>query len=311
MPSYSSNNNCYSTPYEGCSFTGTHLTPSSTATFHTCIFTSLSSTDSGGAISFTSGDSLSIEDCIFTSCYNIVTPSDFDGGGAIHVTAACTLTITSSLFIECNTPCYGGAVHAQRACKSLEVLYSTFFDCYAGYGGGMTTYCGPSSSVVSSRFILCKSLSTGGGIFHNSLQTYSHLTVSDDLFTNNRADYLTDQYLNRGGGGFEDYRGRAYTSRYSFSFFHMNSAPTGVGNDISIHENKLDANNIKHCFTTRATDSFWNNGTYTKSNTENWLPLTTSNIDESEPTHTHNAFLSHSTTYHVNHIDSLVSSCIQ
>ena len=108
-------------------------------------------------------------------------------------------------------------------------------------------------------------------MYHDSDRTTSTLTLTDDLFANNRAEYNnnSDSYNYRGGGAFEEYRASSYTSRYYFSFFTRNTAPKGVGNDISIHTKSLPLSNIIHCFTTRAQYSLWN----TKYKTyETWLP---------------------------------------
>ena len=133
------------------------------------------------------------------------------------------------------------------------------------------TYGGPASLISASSFISSTVPRSGGAVYHNSNDESDALTTSDCLFTNNQALYVngSDDYTPRGGGAFEDFRGVPYTSKYSFSFFSRNSAPKGVGNDISIHDNKLDINNIQHCFTTNPTNSLWN----TKyQGYEKWLP---------------------------------------
>ena len=138
------------------------------------------------------------------------------------------------------------------------------------------TYCGPSSSISSSRFISCVSEYAGGGMYHDSNTTTSTLTLSDSLFTNNCANYKFDfQKTHRGGGAFEDYRQRSYISTYSFSFFSGNRATYDVGNDISIHINALLLNNILHCMTTTSSSSFWN----VDDHIDNWLPLTKINSE--------------------------------
>ena len=131
---------------------------------------------------------------------------------------------------------------------------------------------GHASFLHSCRFISCKALQSGGGFYHNSNITSSSLTVTESFFTNNVAEYVndTDPSYTRGGGAFEDYRYVSYTSQYSFSFFSGNTAPNGVGNDISIHTTILSLNNIIHCVSKAQTDSFWN----TKyEGYDDWLPL--------------------------------------
>ena len=261
------NSHCDVSPYEDCTFTGTHLTPSSTATFNACNFTFLTSSASGGAISFTSGDSLTIEGCIFAFCYNTISPNDYEGGGAVHATAACTLIITYSLFIECSTPSYGGGVHAQRDCKSSTVSFSTFIGCNALYGAGLMTYGGPSSSVSSSRFISCTVTYAGGAFYHSGIDS-SRISLTNSLFTRNTADTVRDGNDDLGGGALKDVRTYDYSSHYSFSFFSRNIAETNVGHDIVIHNNPISDEDLIHCFTTTSINAF----SYVMTNHINWLP---------------------------------------
>ena len=176
----------------------------------------------------------------------------------------------STTFIECTTTNFGGGILAERECKSSFVCWCSFIDCSAFYGGGLMTYFGPYSQLSSSRFISCAASQTGGGMYHEG-NSPDYIILRDSLFTDNHAYYAEYRDNTRGGGAFEDYRSHNYDSTYSFSFFTGNTAPTGVGNDISIHDNKLDAEHIIHCFTTASSDSFWNNGTYTDSQSRNWL----------------------------------------
>ena len=88
--------------------------PSASASFSSCIFFSMSSSNNGSAISFTCGGSLSIHECSFSSCCNSVSNDDYSGGGAIHINPSSQLTVTSSNFIDCTTPNYGGGILAQR-----------------------------------------------------------------------------------------------------------------------------------------------------------------------------------------------------
>ena len=134
------------------------------------------------------------------------------------------------------------------------------------------TWMGPTSSVSSSRFICCMALVSGGGLYHDGYNSDT-ICISDSLFTNNKANSNTDG--TRGGGAFEDYRTYLYTSKYSFSLFTGNTAPSGVGNDISVILTALSGSPITHCFTTTRTKSFWNKNSYVN----NWLPLTNHPLD--------------------------------
>ena len=135
------------------------------------------------------------------------------------------------------------------------------------YGGGLMTFLGPSSSISLSRFLSCESTRAGGGMYHDGYGT-AHLTVRNSLFDNNSADTTSISHSDLGGGGFKDYRGSDYTSKYSFSFFTRNIADTNCGHDIAIRKNQLSEGNIISCFTTTAINAFSNAG----DNETNWLP---------------------------------------
>ena len=131
----------------------------------------------------------------------------------------------------------------------------------------MSTHFGPSADISSSSFISCSAKWGGGGFYHNSHNDSSFLTLSNSLFTNNRA-YSLDTHT-RGGGGFEDWKANAYSSKSVFSFFSGNRAPDGVGYDISSQDHDFGLENIVHCFTTAILNSFYNHGTHV----DNWLPV--------------------------------------
>ena len=264
--SSSSNTDCTGQPYEGCQFNADHpvLSLSSSTSFLSCTFTLLSSPYSGGAISFTSGNSLTISDCIFTSCTTSVDFDSWEGGGAVCIKSG-SLTVSSSLFISCTTVSYAGGIFAHSDCSAASVSFSTFINCEADHGSGLTTYYGPSSTTLSNKYISCYAYSVGGGLYHDG-NSSDFISLSDSLFTNNKAN--SDSDTSRGGGAFEDYRKNAYTSKYSFSFFTGNTAPNGVGNDISVILTALSGSPITHCFTTTSTNSFWNNYRYELG----WLP---------------------------------------
>ena len=246
-------------------------------TAHSCTFHSISSSFPSGGVFYlsdanpSSTTSLSVFDCVFSECNTTGSSSGGYGGGAIY-TGCGTLSVTDSSFVYSSSSCFGGAVLAQNNCSSSTISHCTFLSCCAIYGGGLMTFYGPTSSVISSHFISCRASYSGGGLYHDSNITSSYINLSDSLFTDNSAHYnnRSDDYMYRGGGAFEDYIFRSYTSEYIFSFFVDNKAPCGVGNDISVIGTTLSTSHIKSCFTTALVNSFWNS----TSHSVNWLPQT-------------------------------------
>ena len=247
------------------------LKPQSEHSIHSCIFTAITSPAANGGVinlhhtSKSTIASLTVDDCCFHVCNSTGTTTGNYGGGAIYIDCG-SLFLSSSLFIQCNSKLFGGAVYVYNNCETSKISRCSFITCQAEHGGAVMTHMGPTSSICSCCFISCKALQSGGGFYHNSNTTSSSLTLSDSLFSNNCAAYHGD----RGGGGFEDHRGLAYSSKYSFAFFTGNTSPSGVGNDISIHFNELSTQNIIHCFTKTTSHSLWNTK-YT--GYDNWLPL--------------------------------------
>ena len=266
LSSFPSNNNCYSSPYKECQFSPHSQEPSlSTAfvTFISCTFNDFISS-SGAAICFTSGDTLSVDQCSFTDCKSTHSFEHYEGAGGVLSNCGSLLSVTSSTFISCVSESFGGGVLATKDCKYATVSLCSFFTCTANHGGGVSVFFGPSSSVSSCRFLCCTADAIGGGLYHDS-KTPCFFTASNLLFTENTANYNGD----RGGGGFEDRRNSDYSITISFFFFNDNKAPSGVGNDLSMHYIPLIGNDILHCFTTTSSRSFWNKD----SHDTNWLPL--------------------------------------
>lgn len=264
---FSSNNECSDPSYAECIFTQDDLPiiSSSTATFSSCLFLDINSTSNGAGISFTSGDSLTIKDCIFISCCNYVDFDSSNGGGAVFIKSG-ELFVLSSVFTHCVTSSCGGGILAYRGCSSSSVRFSSFLLCKSFYGSGITSFYGPSSSVFSSYFISCTAERFGGGLYHDSQNSLSFIYTSNTLFSNNKAESNTNN--NRGGGAFEDYRQAAYPSQYCFSFFTHNTAVNGKGYDISIQQNPFSVSPASFSFTTTDSEcSFYNSG----GNTDNWL----------------------------------------
>ena len=262
----SSNTFCDASLYEDCIFTQSNRPGvSSSTSFLSSLFISLTSSSDGGAIYFSvPSHSLSVEECIFLNCH-----VSAGHGGAIYINSDSNLSITSSSFSSCKSQGYGGAIFAYLKCNSSVITGSNFFKCKAGHGGGVMTWNGPSSSVSSSRFISCHAISTGGGVYHDSGYTSSFLTISDSLFSTCSANYTTDEFHTRGGGAFEDFRSFPYTSTYSFLFFDKNVAKKEFGYDISVVYIPITQSSVLHCFTTTSNKSFRNKDSYV----DNWLIL--------------------------------------
>ena len=202
--------------------------------------------------------------CTFLSCNSTNSFTGTDGGGAIFSNSASLLSVTSSVFVSCLADSMGGGVFATENCQQSHLSLCRFFLCDADYGGGTSTHNGPISEILSSHFISCESSEAGGGFYHNGLPD-QYVKTSNCLFAHNIAHSSS-----RGGGGFEDGRSSKHTIQFLFSFFTANRAPTGIGNDITIHKNAVTSSPFTHCFRTSASNSFWNNGSYA----DYWLPLT-------------------------------------
>ena len=204
---------------------------------------------------------------MFSFCSTTTEFSPDNGGGAIYMDSGTLLSVTSSIFFCCSTESYGGAIYALNDCKTFTVSQSSFIGCSSDHGAGLMSYCGPTLSVSSSRFVSCVVENFGGGIYHDSNVTSSDFTLTDSVFTCNEAGSSIAN--TRGGGAFEDFKVKSYSSAYSFSFFTGNTAYNGKGYDISIQFEVLSESPATHCLTTTASEnSFWNYGSYAN----DWLP---------------------------------------
>ena len=271
--SLSLNEDCTGPDYKECTFSTPHITPSSSsASFTSCTFASLTANGNGGAIYSASSGTLSIISSLFTHCSTTVGIAMYNGGGAVCVESP-SFICTSNLFLSCSSHYCGGAILAERSCASSDISLCTFINCKGSHGGGLMTFLGPSSYVSSTCFISCIGEYVGGGIYHDSFTNVQHCIINC-LFTKNSAKYgnSSDSYQTRGGGAFEDFRSFNYTSQYSFSFFSRNTAPTGVGDDISIYCYELCTENIFYCFTTNIKHSLWNKQ---YEDYEDWLDIRT------------------------------------
>ena len=238
--------------------------------FTSCTFVDLSSEHNGGAICYTYGSSLFIDQCTFTRCKTTESYTHSCGGGAVY-TISGTLSVISTSFLCCTTSSFGGGIFSYSSCSSSDIKFSIFIDCNGQYGGGVNTYCGPTSSITSSRFLMCTGTASAGGFYHDSNSGATSISVSDSLFAHNCAAFQPDELPNRGGGGFETYRSQPFPFHYAFLFFHGNIAKNNVGHDITSHAYPLPDNTLVYSFTTTAENSFSNSGHEEK----DWLPLTT------------------------------------
>ena len=141
--SFSQNSDCTTTPYENCTFEGTHRILTVSSAFKNCNFTNMHCTNNkGGAICCSqSAISFIINSCIFESC------SSIDRGGAVYVSGTSnTLIVTQSLFHSCITTNEteddypgGGGICMSGSSSSLLIYTSTFLYCKADVyprGGG-------------------------------------------------------------------------------------------------------------------------------------------------------------------------------
>ena len=242
-----------------------------------CEFIFLSSAERSGGVIYLHGSnsddatSLTVESSLFDTC-TLTAPKQRDCcGGAIYVDCGSSLSVTKSTFIGCTCNGFGGGIYCVGSCSSARVSFCTFISGFAMFGGGFMSYCGPSSSTSSSRFVSCSASASGGGLYHDSTEN-SPIFLTDSLFTRNIA-YVVDPHTSgRAGGGMEDYRDYPYPSQYSFCFFCDNWTPPGYGNDVCVG-GSLEQPFI-HCFSATKASPRLLGG---PSNENDWIPLSTDN----------------------------------
>ena len=252
----------------------THTSPgrvrlTASATFMSCEWKQCSA-GHGGGIFFLSTGTLTVKDSSFTSCSsNDLADSSNGGGGAIFANNG-SLSVTSTTFVDCTAKNVGGGVTGTLSCTLCRVSLSRFLCCTARSAGGLATFHAPKCELSSTLFLSCSVPETGGGMFHNGDNTYPTASLSESLFKDNSADFAntTGDCPYRGGGACEDGGKAEYTITFLFCFFTGNTAPKGVGSDISIQRRALAQNNINYCFTTATSGRFWNKDKYV----DTWLP---------------------------------------
>ena len=247
-------------------------------TIDSCEFNSISSQLQRGGVIYIHSDgysddtSLAVTNSVFKMCSVASTYVDRDGGGAIYMDTGSFLSVISTEFISCFSKSHAGGVYAQYHIRSCSISLCSFINCQGNHGGGLMILYVPNSSITSSCFLSCTADNFGGGIYHDTNATTYTLTISNSLFEDNTAESSDDH--SRGGGAFEDYRHKTYTSKHSFLFFTANKTLLGKGNDISVQGNTLSIDCINHCFTTTSFQAFWN----THYNSLDWLSLANTTI---------------------------------
>ena len=272
--SYSSYNNCNSTPYEGCSFTGTNRPIlSSSSSFTSCLWSKCEA-ESGGGIYVDSADiQLEVYTCQFLSCKATV-----NNGSGICARSSSRVHVNRSHFYDCNALTShdgsdgGGGIYLSNISTEALITSTHFISCIVKYdGGGVALWYSYSklnnnNTMQDCVFLNCsgnnQSVSEGGGsrIFYNNY----NVGISNTLFS---------QCSNYRGGGLEiELPLTVSTPVISFCLFHVNTAVTS-GKDIYLQS--CDNNPFLHSFTissghNRVTPEHWNETT----NQDEWLPLT-------------------------------------
>ena len=221
-------------------------TPSGSASFTSCSFTSLSSTTSGGAIYLTQKDaSLTIAMCSFTDC-----KAKKGSGGGIYANPAKEVIILESTFLRCNVISSnnggegGGCAYIYSVDQKVQIIYTSFISSSVPYDSGgihMRSCNAPENTFITFQhciFIACKGDdSDGGGIM--AWGNNYNVGISNVLFC---------ECSNKNGGAFVlSVLSSATTPFISFCLFYRNSA-TANGQDI--YFNNCGTNPISHSFTT-------------------------------------------------------------
>ena len=258
-----------------------HKIPSQSSTFIYCEFNSLSYTDSGGAVSFSSSSStLTISDSIFTFC----TSSVF--GGPIYATNCGLVTLHRISYISCSCSANkwgGGAVLIYDVPIMPEITDNCFISCASRVdGGGLDLRSVTASNLENIPVKGCKFISCvangdigesridadgGGLIFWTNHNT---LGFSDSLFA--KCESKT-----RAGGSFVTINADYFDYIIRFCFYCENIAQ--IGTNSLIHFNSTDGEPWNSVFFR----SFTSDADITKSLvksyyeqtlvSDNWLPL--------------------------------------
>ena len=243
------------------------------------MFKSLSYTNSGGAISFSSSSTLTISDSIFTSC------TTDDHGGAVYATNCGLVTLRRVIYISCSCSANtrgGGAVYILEVPIMPEITDNCFISCVSRVdGGGLYFHSNSASSVDNipvkgSKFIGCVAngdtgeggidADGGGLVFWRNDHT---LGVSHTLFTKCESKL-------RAGGSFVTINEDYFDHVIRFCFYCENVSPSG--RNALIHFNDTDGKPwdivFFHSFTSDndLSDSLVQDYYEPTTITDNWLP---------------------------------------
>ena len=232
----SSNTKCDTYQYEGCIFDQTVNIPhisSTTTTFTSCTFDSMSANDYGGAIYLSglnqySSLSLALDGCQFKYC------SSADGG-AIYADLISKLDVTRSIFLGCTSSDStdnegGGAIYIHSLLNHLSLNDNHFISCSSQSSGGAVYTFGCGSNVKGANifndciFLSCKAPSTeadGGAllIWSNS----QILGLVNSVFS-----FCSSYY---GGALTDDFNGLSSSQHpIQFCLFYTNTGK--YGNDV-------------------------------------------------------------------------------
>ena len=272
---FSTNSECDGPSYEGCPFTGTHRTPTSTTSFTRCTFSNiLASGDNGGAICCTiSSVNITLQSCSIINCN-----STKNGGGVYVEGDSTTLSVDNTVFHECITTSQethpGGGGICMKGSSSLTVSSASFIGCKANVeirnrgGGGIFASQIKDCSITSSRFVSCSTVTTGGAVFFWNLS--AEFSVCDTVLKGNYAKYS-------GAGLREHSNSHSDCVHLTFLFFSDNTNPDDRGNDLLFLPQILKSPSL-YCFSTTTKgvcieDSSGNIKSI--SGSDEWLPLGT------------------------------------
>ena len=220
--------------------------------FEFCSFIGVTSPNTdGGAILFvptggTSSSSLTVSNCLFSSCKANSGEPNLSGGG-VSVRAVADVTVSSCLFMLCESSGSGG-LFLQGITHQPSISECTFHSCRCPKtgAGAYVGYCALAVSPVfcrDCRFIKGEPLLnrgyslSGGGLSLSSSSTNRANTIVNAIFANNQA-------VN--GGGLHIYKPSGIIPSVKFCVFYGNTA-TNHGHDINL--TPMEENPLFYCFT--------------------------------------------------------------
>ena len=249
---------------ENCSFTDSHLTLESSATFTSCVFSKCEADYGGGLYTNQVDSTLQVTSCYFVNCH-----AEEDYGGGIATEYLANVYISFSSFINCHgrnksdPNSGGGAVYLNTTYQCHQIHNCEFLQCYAGADGGAVHLRNcevpDTDGFADTRFIACKTLYEVHNVEGGAVQSW--IVAVTCYFSN---CLVTNCHSYQGGGLFLQVKENYGTKIASFCLFSDNTA-SEYGNDLyfsgSLNEPLL------HCLSlTRS------NRIYPTNNDDNWLP---------------------------------------